>query len=167
MAPELFVENGFHSFASDLYALGCVVYEMVSGRTPFSHVTSFGELQRTVVRSNPPEPTNCSSGLCDLLRSLLERNPCNRLSWRGVLSHEWVVSRSQETGKPIPSEWHKILKEKIEPVEARFADKYPFSSHQPSPRSINRSYSIDSSTGCGSTTPKGYSQRYTNVTIRE
>ncbi|MBK8156748.1 MAG: protein kinase [Streptococcus sp.] len=32
MAPELFTENGVFSFASDIWALGCILYEMASGK---------------------------------------------------------------------------------------------------------------------------------------
>ena len=35
MAPELFREGAVHSTASDLWALGCVVYECAAGRPPF------------------------------------------------------------------------------------------------------------------------------------
>ena len=170
MAPELFVENGFHSFASDLYALGCVLFEMISGKTPFGHVTSFAELQRAVIRTNPPEDVlECSPELVDLVRNLLEKKPRNRLTWRGLLDHDWVNKRGRQTGKAIPSEWVHIMKERIEPIETRFADKYSFSYQQPSPRSTrHRSYSIDSSAGCGNTTPTTDSaRRYTSVTIRE
>ena len=167
MAPELFVQNGFHSFATDLYALGCVLFEMVSGKTPFSHVTSFGELQRAVVRSSAPELTNCSSGLADLVKCLLDKNPRTRMNWRGILTHEWVLTRGRESGKSFPGEWGQIVRDRIEPVELRFAEKHSFS-FQPSPRSTQRSYSMDSSIGCGSTTPtESNGRRYTSVTIRD
>jgi serine/threonine-protein kinase ULK4 len=31
MAPELFSDDGIHSFSSDFWALGCVLYEMTTG----------------------------------------------------------------------------------------------------------------------------------------
>ena len=35
MAPELFTEEGVFSFQSDVWALGCVLYEMATGSPPF------------------------------------------------------------------------------------------------------------------------------------
>ena len=34
-APELFSENGIYSFKTDLWALGCIMYEMAIGQVPF------------------------------------------------------------------------------------------------------------------------------------
>jgi len=43
MAPELFQDEGVHSFASDFWALGCILFELAVGRPPFTS-SSFQEL---------------------------------------------------------------------------------------------------------------------------
>lgn len=47
MAPELFLEGGVYSFASDLWSFGCILYEFVTGRPPF-YSTSLKELIRMI-----------------------------------------------------------------------------------------------------------------------
>ena len=34
-APEIFTENGIYSFKSDLWALGCILFELAVGQVPF------------------------------------------------------------------------------------------------------------------------------------
>eukprot|EP00249_Psilotum_nudum_P026310 c32079_g1_i1 orf=3-185(-) len=48
MAPELFEEGGVHSFASDLWALGCVMYECFAGNPPFVS-SSFTQLVKSIL----------------------------------------------------------------------------------------------------------------------
>ena len=35
MAPELFTDNGVFSFSSDIWGLGCILYEMATGKQAF------------------------------------------------------------------------------------------------------------------------------------
>jgi len=36
MAPELFSDDGVYSFYSDMWALGCVLFELASGKPPYA-----------------------------------------------------------------------------------------------------------------------------------
>ena len=53
MAPELFQDGATHSTASDLWALGCVLYECSAGRPPFASL-SFNELVMAILEADPP-----------------------------------------------------------------------------------------------------------------
>ncbi|KAL4558488.1 hypothetical protein LXL04_036689 [Taraxacum kok-saghyz] len=57
MAPELFDNDGVHSYASDLWALGCVLYECYAGRPPF-----IGEKLKELVKSILIDPIPSLSG---------------------------------------------------------------------------------------------------------
>lgn len=48
MAPELFQDDGVHSYASDLWSLGCVLYELATGSPPFV-TPSFTELVNLIL----------------------------------------------------------------------------------------------------------------------
>ena len=108
MAPELFTERGVHSYASDLYALGCVLYECCVGKPPFVS-NSLTELMEMILNDDPPplfngerarEVGESSAGggsavgpdpptpaLADLITGLLEKDPARRLDWNAVLRH--------------------------------------------------------------------------------
>lgn len=128
MAPELFDETGFHSIASDIYAFGCVLCEIVSGRTPFSHCTSFSQLCLEINTKDRVElPRQIQGKLQDLLMQMLAKDPGNRITWSGIITHPWVVT----SGVPT-REWMGLIR-KISPVEERFLQKFfiPKSDHRP------------------------------------
>ena len=52
MAPELFQEASVHSSASDLWALGCVLYECAAGHPPFVS-TLFSQLVSDILSTQP------------------------------------------------------------------------------------------------------------------
>ncbi|NKY99988.1 serine/threonine-protein kinase [Nocardiopsis alborubida] len=77
MAPEQLL-NGESTAHSDLYALGCVLYEMLTGQRLFSASTSFGlaskqvsETPRDVRSLRPDVPRE----VCDVVTALLEKKP--------------------------------------------------------------------------------------------
>lgn len=77
MAPEQFV-TGQSSVQSDLWALGVILYELVSARHPFSR-PGFDEFQTIrAIQYADPAPLNTPSELNSLILKLLEKNPAER-----------------------------------------------------------------------------------------
>lgn len=102
MAPELFTRDGVHSYQSDLWAVGCVLYELRRGSAPFGdEQVSVGDLVERIRTVEPvaspippekpqdggksgersPSIPSVSAELADLLQWLLEKSAMNRCSW--------------------------------------------------------------------------------------
>ncbi|XP_038652527.1 serine/threonine-protein kinase ULK4 [Scyliorhinus canicula] len=92
MAPEI-LKGEDCSQISDLWSLGCVLYEMFTGKPPFFS-ESLSELVEIVLNEDPspPEPQEStgqkpSVEFLGLIGDLLQKDPSKRLSWRGLPQH--------------------------------------------------------------------------------
>lgn len=81
MAPELFLPDGVHSFASDLWAFGCVLFELATGAPPFVS-RSVQELVQLIVVAQPQRVMGASAEFAGLLDRCLEKDPAQRITWR-------------------------------------------------------------------------------------
>ncbi|CAD7695464.1 unnamed protein product [Ostreobium quekettii] len=99
MAPELFQQGATYSMASDMYSLGCVLYEMATGRPPFLH-TSFHELLLMVLHEAPGPMPGCSASFVELVHGLLDKNPATRLSWKDMVTHPFFHFRMTPVDMP-------------------------------------------------------------------
>jgi eukaryotic-like serine/threonine-protein kinase len=102
MAPEQM--RGELSLASDWYALGVMLYESLTGRTPFSG--SFYEIVMSKSLSDPRPPhlivPDVSPALSDLCMQLLQRDPRARATGADVLRVLHEVG-GRRVGAPRPA----------------------------------------------------------------
>ncbi|KAI7731075.1 hypothetical protein M8C21_027061 [Ambrosia artemisiifolia] len=93
MAPELFHDGGVHSYASDFWALGCVLYECYAGRPPFIG-KEFTQLVKSILTDPTPSlPGNPSRPFANLVSSLLIKDPAERIQWSEICGHAYWNSK--------------------------------------------------------------------------
>lgn len=76
MSPEQ-IQCGVAGPESDLYALGCVLHEMLTGRQLFTGPTEYAVFDKQV-KERPPRVPNVPAELDRLIADLLEKKPENR-----------------------------------------------------------------------------------------
>ena len=93
MAPELFQDDGVYSFASDLWSFGCLMFEFLTGKPPFSS-SSLNKLIKMIQEDPVPlHILQSSNELQDLISQLLEKDPLKRIGWEELLEHPYFSER--------------------------------------------------------------------------
>ncbi|XWS08653.1 hypothetical protein CRYUN_Cryun40dG0020000 [Craigia yunnanensis] len=100
MAPELFEDGGVHSYASDFWALGCVLYECYAGKPPFVG-REFTQLVKSILSDpTPPLPGSPSPSFVNIVNSLLVKDPAERIKWSELCVHAFW--RTKFSLVPLP-----------------------------------------------------------------
>ncbi|XP_015238329.1 PREDICTED: serine/threonine-protein kinase 36 [Cyprinodon variegatus] len=89
MSPEI-VEEKPYDHTADLWALGCILYELHTGVPPF-YTNSIFHLVQLIVREQIRWPDTMSDSCMSFLKGLLTKDPQRRLSWPDLLHHPFVA----------------------------------------------------------------------------
>lgn len=92
MSPELF-KNKPYSYKSDVWALGCVMYEMCNLRHAFDAQSINGLAVKILKGSYPPINTIYSKPLRDLITKMLQVKPSMRPTIIDILNKSFVRKR--------------------------------------------------------------------------
>lgn len=124
MAPELFEDGGVHSYASDFWALGCVLYECYAGRPPFVG-REFTSLVKSIISDpTPPLPGNPSRPFVNLINSLLMKDPAERIQWPELCGHAFWETKVNLVSLPPQPAFDDMIEQHAKPcLSERNGDK--------------------------------------------
>jgi serine/threonine-protein kinase len=104
MAPEQ-IENGAIDGRTDLYALGCIMYELLTGAPPFVDSTLSALLAKQLHDPPPPLPPVVPAGIADVITRLLQKAPSARFAscaeLRDALGYVQASLGTPPAGVPI------------------------------------------------------------------
>ncbi|KAI9252202.1 kinase-like domain-containing protein, partial [Helicostylum pulchrum] len=91
MAPEIILQEEEYSYAADYWSFGTMLFEMLTGVTPFAAET-LDEMYQRVLFDDLSFPANFDADSADLITGLLRRDPFTRLSdVYNVRTHPYFV----------------------------------------------------------------------------
>lgn len=98
MSPELF-SNKPYNHKSDVWALGCCVYEMMTLKHAFN-AKDMNSLVYKILRGKmPPMPKQYSTDLVGLLRSMLHQDPNKRPTVNKILRDPYIKKNMAKIGR--------------------------------------------------------------------
>ncbi|XP_030375215.1 serine/threonine-protein kinase PLK4 isoform X2 [Scaptodrosophila lebanonensis] len=89
ISPEV-VSRSSHGLPADVWSVGCMLYTLLTGRPPFDTDAIHSTLTK-VVMSDYKMPNHISPEACDLINSLLKKNPLERILLEQVLKHPFIL----------------------------------------------------------------------------
>ena len=88
LAPEVY--SNIYDTKADIWALGITMAYLISGWFPYD-AKNKEDLKNKVLDKEPDISGTISRDAQALIRSMLIKNPRNRISAKDVLKHKWIV----------------------------------------------------------------------------
>src|SRR5512132_1491522 len=101
MAPEQ-ARGKTADHRSDIFALGAVLYEMLSGRRPFIGDTSV-ETMNAILKQDPPPISRVSPVVEEIVRHCLEKDREERVQSARDLGFQLRLARHSSAQNPVQS----------------------------------------------------------------
>ncbi|KAF9464737.1 hypothetical protein BDZ94DRAFT_1190676 [Collybia nuda] len=106
MAPEVVKQSG-HTRKADIWSVGCLVVEMLTGEHPWAQLTQMQAIFKIGSSAKPTIPSDISAEAQEFLHLTFELDHEARPSASELLLHPWISKKSSKT----PSKVHPITSE--------------------------------------------------------
>lgn len=117
LCPEI-CQGKSYAWGSDIWALGCILFEMCAGRVPFQGHDLRSLLNQITKAPIPDIPQRFSSDLKDILKLMLNRNPSDRPMAQDLLEMQPI----QERARKIADRAERDAPPQVCPAESRRKD---------------------------------------------
>ena len=103
LSPELCEEKPYNN-KSDIWSLGCILYELCTLRHPFDAKTQGGLFLKIIKGDYEPIPEHYSKALAEIIAKCLQKNCKDRPSIQQILENEKLIDMAIELGHVIPTD---------------------------------------------------------------
>ena len=89
LPPEIITTSG-HNTGADIWCLGILLFEMLTGTTPFNATTK-DQMLGNITKLKPKYPTGISLTAKDLISKMIHKDPNARISATDIKKHPWLL----------------------------------------------------------------------------